>query len=147
MGQQARSSATPSVHGIFDANTWTVTYVVYEKPGSSCAIIDPVLDYDPKSGRTSTANANRLVARVKELGLSVQWLLETHVHADHISAAPYLQKHVGGQLAIGAHITTVQKVFGKLFNAGSEFARDGSQFDRLLADLSDLSCRSWPKDS
>jgi glyoxylase-like metal-dependent hydrolase (beta-lactamase superfamily II) len=93
-----------------------------------------VLDYDPKSGRTSTAGADRLVARVKDLELNVQWLLETHVHADHLSAAPYLQQQLGGQLAIGAHITTVQNVFGKLFNAGTEFARDGSQFDRLLAD-------------
>jgi glyoxylase-like metal-dependent hydrolase (beta-lactamase superfamily II) len=93
-----------------------------------------VLDYDPKSGRTSTASADQLVARVKALDLRVQWILETHVHADHLSAAPYLQKQLGGQLAIGSHITTVQNVFGKLFNAGTEFARDGSQFDRLMGD-------------
>jgi len=99
-----------------------------------CALIDSVLDYDPKSGRTSTTSADRLVDRVKALDLQVQWILETHVHADHLSAAPYLKKRLGGQLAIGAHITTVQNVFGKLFNAGAEFARDGSQFDRLLED-------------
>lgn len=99
-----------------------------------CAIIDSVLDYDPKSGRTDTASADRVIERVRVLGLNVQWLLETHVHADHLSAAPYLQRQVGGQLAIGSHITTVQNVFGKLFNAGTEFARDGSQFDRLLAE-------------
>jgi glyoxylase-like metal-dependent hydrolase (beta-lactamase superfamily II) len=122
------------IESFFDPTTFTFSHILADLHSKKCALIDSVLDYDPKSGRTSTANANRLVARVKELGLSVQWLLETHVHADHISAAPYLQKHVGGQLAIGAHITTVQKVFGKLFNAGSEFARDGSQFDRLLAE-------------
>ena len=122
------------IESFFDPATSTFSHILADLPARQCALIDSVLDYDPKSGRTSTASADRLVARVKELGLNVQWLLETHVHADHLSAAPYLQQQLGGQLAIGAHITTVQNVFGKLFNAGTEFARDGSQFDRLLAD-------------
>ena len=100
----------------------------------NCAIIDSVLDYDPKSGRTRTSSADRLIARVRELDASLQWILETHVHADHLSAAPYLKAQLGGGVAIGAQITAVQKVFGKLFNAGDDFASDGSQFDRLLAD-------------
>ncbi|PPE70734.1 MBL fold metallo-hydrolase [Caldimonas thermodepolymerans] len=99
-----------------------------------CALIDSVLDYDPKSGRTSTDSADRLIKRVHELEGRLQWILETHVHADHLSAAPYLQQHLGGKLGIGWNITTVQDVFGKLFNAGPEFARDGSQFDHLFHD-------------
>ena len=122
------------IESFFDPATSTFSHILVDLPARQCALIDTVLDYDPKSGRTSTAGADRLVARVKDLELNVQWLLETHVHADHLSAAPYLQQQLGGQLAIGAHITTVQNVFGKLFNAGTEFARDGSQFDRLLAD-------------
>jgi len=122
------------VESFFDPATWTFSHILWDAVTGQCAVIDSVLDFDPKSGRTDTASADRLIERVRELGLQVQWLLETHVHADHLSAAPYLQQHVGGQLAIGAHITTVQATFGKLFNAGTEFARDGSQFDRLLAD-------------
>ncbi len=122
------------VEGFFDPTTWTVSYIVLDAETRHCALIDSVLDYDPKSGRTRTTTADQLIARVRELGATVDWILETHVHADHLSAAPYLQQHLGGQLAIGSHITTVQNVFGKLFNAGSDFARDGSQFDRLLAD-------------
>ena len=126
--------STMHIESFFDPATSTFSHILADLPARQCALIDSVLDYDPKSGRTSTASADRLLARVRELGLNVQWLLETHVHADHLSAAPYLQQQLGGQLAIGAHITTVQNVFGKLFNAGTEFARDGSQFDRLLAD-------------
>jgi glyoxylase-like metal-dependent hydrolase (beta-lactamase superfamily II) len=122
------------IESIFDPATFTFSHIVWDSETHQCALIDSVLDYDPKSGRTQTTSANALISRVGELGLTVQWLLETHVHADHLSAAPYLQKQLGGQLAIGSHITTVQNVFGKLFNAGSEFARDGSQFDRLLND-------------
>ena len=92
MEQQARSSVTPVVHGMFDVNTWTVTYVVYEKPGSACAIIDPVLDYDPKSGRTSHTSADKVIAFVKKQNLTVQWILETHAHADHLSAGSYLNE-------------------------------------------------------
>ncbi|MBP6219581.1 MAG: MBL fold metallo-hydrolase [Limnohabitans sp.] len=122
------------IESFFDPATFTFSHILADLSTRQCALIDSVLDYDPKSGRTDTTSADRLVDRVKALDLRVQWILETHVHADHLSAAPYLQKQLGGQLAIGAHITTVQNVFGKLFNAGTEFARDGSQFDRLLDD-------------
>lgn len=127
------------IESFFDPATFTFSHLVWDSETHQCALIDSVLDYDPKSGRTQTTSADTLIARVRDLGLTVQWLLETHVHADHLSAAPYLQKQLGGQLAIGSHITTVQNVFGKLFNAGSEFARDGSQFDRLLNDGDGLS--------
>lgn len=122
------------VQSLYDPATSTFSHLVWDEESRQCALIDSVLDYDPKSGRTRTDSADALIERVQTLGLQVQWLLETHVHADHLSAAPYLQQKLGGLLAIGAHITTVQNVFGKLFNAGSEFARDGRQFDRLLRD-------------
>ena len=122
------------VEEFFDAATWTLSYLVLDTATHECAVVDSVLDYDPKSGRTSSASADRLIARVQELGARVQWILETHVHADHLSAAPYLKERLGGQVGIGAHITTVQKVFGELFNAGPGFARDGSQFDHLFRD-------------
>ena len=124
----------PQVHGIFDPATWTVTYVVYEKPGSACAIIDSVLDYDPKSGRTSHASADKVIEFVKANHLKVEWILETHAHADHLTAAPYLKQHLGGQTAIGDHITTVQGVFKGIFNLESSFKQDGSQFDHLFKD-------------
>lgn len=123
-----------SIEGFFDPATWTVSHLVLDKATRQCALIDSVLDYDPKSGRTGTASADRLIVRVKELGATVQWIMETHVHADHLSAAPYLKQHLGGQTVIGEHIRTVQTVFGKLFNAGTAFAHDGSQFDRLVRD-------------
>lgn len=122
------------IEGHFDPTTWTVSYIVLDRETRHCGLIDSVLDYDPKSGRTDHGSADRLIARVRELGASVQWILETHVHADHLSAAPYLKQQLGGKLGIGQHITTVQKVFGKLFNAGSDFAQDGRQFDRLFGD-------------
>jgi glyoxylase-like metal-dependent hydrolase (beta-lactamase superfamily II) len=122
------------IEGFFDPATWTVSYIVLDTTTKQCALVDSVLDYDPKAGRTGTASADRLIARVGELGARVQWILETHVHADHLSAAPYLKQRLGGRLGIGDRITTVQNVFGKLFNAGSDFARDGSQFDHLFAD-------------
>ncbi len=122
------------IEGFFDPGTWTVSYLVLDRPSRQCALVDSVLDYDPKSGRTSTASADRLIAWVRELGAQVQWILETHAHADHLSAAPYLKKELGGRLGIGEHITKVQEVFGSLFNAGAEFARDGRQFDHLFAD-------------
>ena len=123
-----------NIESFFDPATFTFSHIVWDSSTSQCALIDSVLDYDPKSGRTSTKSADILVNRVKDLSLKVEWILETHVHADHLSAAPYLQNKLGGKLAIGSHITTVQNVFGKLFNAGTEFARDGSQFDQLLSD-------------
>jgi glyoxylase-like metal-dependent hydrolase (beta-lactamase superfamily II) len=122
------------VEGFFDPGTWTISYLVLDTRTLDCALIDSVLDYDPKSGRTGTTTADQLIARVQALGAKVQWLLETHVHADHLSAAPYLKDKLGGRIAIGSHVTRVQHTFGKLFNAGSRFAHDGSQFDRLLAD-------------
>ena len=122
------------IEGFFDPATWTISYLLLDTRTMNCAIIDSVLDYDPKSGRTRTHSADRLITRVRELDASLQWILETHVHADHLSAAPYLKAQLGGRVAIGAQITAVQKVFGKLFNAGDDFATDGSQFDCLLAD-------------
>ena len=122
----------PIVHGIFDASTWTVTYVVYEKEGSACAIIDSVLDYDPKSGRTSTESADKVIAFVQQKKLNVQWILETHAHTDHLTAAPYLKSHLGGQTAIGDRIIAVQHVFKGVFNLEASFQEDGTQFDHLL---------------
>ncbi|RMQ49239.1 Metallo-beta-lactamase [Pseudomonas cichorii] len=122
------------IEALFDSHTWTVSYLLMDLVERQCALIDSVLDYDPKSGRTRTDSADRLIERVKALNASVQWILETHVHADHVSAAPYLKRQLGGQIAIGSHITAVQKVFGELFNAPPDFARDGTQFDALLDD-------------
>ena len=126
-------SLNPIVHGIFDKATWTITYIVHQGVGTACAIIDSVLDYDPKSGRTSTTSADKVVDYVKANQLQVEWILETHAHADHVSAAPYLKQHLGGKIAIGDHITQVQKVFKGIFNLEPEFKLDGSQFDHLLA--------------
>jgi glyoxylase-like metal-dependent hydrolase (beta-lactamase superfamily II) len=128
------ANSHPEVHGIFDPATWTVTYVVYAKEGASCVIIDPVLDYDPKSGRTRTDTADKLIKFVEEKKLQVEWILETHAHADHITAAAYLKQKLGGKTAIGDHIPAVQKVFKGIFNLESDFATDGSQFDHLLND-------------
>ena len=127
-------SARPQVRAFFDEATFTASYVVHDPATRHAAIIDSVLDYDPASGRTSHASAEAIVAHVEAEGLNVDWLLETHAHADHLSAAPWLQQRLGGKLAIGRAITVVQEVFGKVFNAGSEFERDGSQFDRLFDD-------------
>jgi len=122
------------IEGHFDTITSTVSYLVLDRATLHCALVDSVLDYDPKSGRTSTRSADHLIARVQALGATVQWILETHAHADHLSAAPYLKQKLGGRIAIGEHIRQVQQVFGKLFNAGTEFEHDGSQFDHLFTD-------------
>ncbi len=127
-------SLKPQVHGIFDPATWTVTYVVHNGTGSAAAIIDSVLDYDPKSGRTRTTSADKVIDYVMAQGLKVQWILETHANADHLSAAPYLKQKLGGKIAIGDQITRVQKVFKGIFNLEPEFRMDGSQFDTLLKD-------------
>ena len=124
----------PVIKAFFDQPTFTVTYVVHDAATKCAAIIDSVFDFDPASGRTSLASADEVIAYVDAQGLKVEWLLETHAHADHLSAAPYLQEKLGGKIAIGEHIVTVQEVFGKLFNAGTEFQRDGSDFDHLFAD-------------
>jgi len=124
----------PEVKALFDEPTNTVSYVVVDPATKKCAIVDSVLDYDPASGRTSRKSADAIIAWVGEAGLEVEWVLETHVHADHLSAAPYLKEKLGGKLAIGSEIRTVQQTFGKIFNAGTEFQRDGSQFDVLFRD-------------
>jgi glyoxylase-like metal-dependent hydrolase (beta-lactamase superfamily II) len=124
----------PAIRSFFDPATSTITHVVREPGGDHCAIIDPVLDLDPKSGRTATESADAVVAYVRQEKLTVDWILETHAHADHLTAAPYLKETLGGKTAIGAHITDVQKVFAGIFNTGPDFATDGSQFDHLFAD-------------
>lgn len=125
---------TPYVKAFFDLATNTASFVVREPEGRACAIIDSVLDFDQASGRTSTASADEIIAYVQAEGLNTQWVLETHVHADHLSAAPYLQEKLGGKIGIGHNITLVQDTFGKVFNEGTEFQRDGSQFDALFND-------------
>ena len=134
--EQARSGAgqAPFVKAFFDEPTNTVSYVVHDPVTREAAVVDSVLDYDAAAGRTSFASADAIIAHVKAEGLTVTWLLETHAHADHLSAAPYLKAHLGGELAIGREIIHVQNVFGKIFNEGTEFARDGSEFDRLFED-------------
>ena len=123
-----------TIEAFFDPATWTVSYVVYDEKGGHCAIIDPVLDYDPKSGRTKTVSADKLVMFVREHHLKVDWLLETHAHADHLSAAGYLKDRIGGKTAIGEQIPLVQRSFKNLFNLGPEFSVDGSHFDHLVTD-------------
>jgi glyoxylase-like metal-dependent hydrolase (beta-lactamase superfamily II) len=127
-------AARPEVTTFFVEATFTACHVVVDPAAKAAAIVDSVLDFDEKSGRTSTRSADEIVAFVREHGLTVEWLLETHAHADHLSAAPFLQETLGGKLGIGSGITKVQEVFGKVFNEGSEFRRDGSQFDRLFDD-------------
>jgi glyoxylase-like metal-dependent hydrolase (beta-lactamase superfamily II) len=124
----------PTIQPFFDPVTWTVSYAIYGKPGSACAIIDPVLDYDAKSGRTSTTAASKIVEFVRAEKLKVEWILETHAHADHLSAASWLRGQLGGRIAIGREISTVQGVFKRLFHLDDGFVADGSQFDHLLAD-------------
>ncbi|WP_209547028.1 MBL fold metallo-hydrolase [Ruegeria sp. HKCCSP346] len=125
---------TPAVKAFFDDQTFTVSYVVHEPQGRACAIIDSVLDFDHASGRTETKSADAIIDFVRARDLKVEWILESHVHADHLSAAPYLQQELGGKIGIGAQIVTVQDTFGKVFNEGTEFQRDGSQFDALFSE-------------
>ena len=120
-----------TVKAFFDPQTWTYTYVVYESKGSACIVIDSVLNYDPKSGRTKTESADEVISFIKENRLQLDWILETHAHADHLTAAPYIQEKLGGKIAIGDHITTVQSVFKGVFNL-DDIAVDGSQFDVLI---------------
>ncbi|GGE02913.1 hypothetical protein GCM10011345_05380 [Gemmobacter megaterium] len=125
---------TPKIHSFFDEATNTITYVVQEPEGRACAIVDSVLDFDYASGRTDTRSADAVVEFIRDAGLEVAWILETHVHADHLSAAPYLQERLGGKIGIGEKITVVQNTFGKIFNEGTRFQRDGSQFDQLFTE-------------
>ena len=127
-------SVKPEVTTFFEAATNTFSYLVRDPGSKACAIVDSVLDFDPASGRTATVSADEIADAVERQGLEVAWLIETHVHADHLSAAPYLQGRLGGKIGIGEKIVQVQEIFGKVFNAGSEFQRDGSQFDRLFKD-------------
>ena len=130
----ARSQMVPEVQAFFDTDTYTVSYVVKDPKSNACAIIDSVLDFDPASGRTGHASADKIIEHVKREGLSVEWILETHAHADHLSAAPYLQAALGGRIAIGADIVAVQRVFGALFGLGADFTPNGRQFDHLFTD-------------
>ncbi|WP_339481199.1 MULTISPECIES: MBL fold metallo-hydrolase [unclassified Pseudomonas] len=137
----------PHVEGFFDPETHTVSYLVLDEATRQCALIDSVLDYDPKSGRTATTSADKLMARVVELEAKVEWILETHVHADHLTAAPYLKEKLGGTIGIGSRIAAVQEVFGTLFNTRGEMPRDGSQFDHLFVNdesftIGTLQCRA-----
>ena len=124
----------PDVTGFFDPATYSVSYLIAEPGGKHAAILDSVLDFDAKSGRTATTSADKIIAAVRQRGLAVDWILETHAHADHLSAASYLKRQLGGRIAIGEYITQVQKTFAKIFNVGPDFASDGSQFDHLLND-------------
>jgi glyoxylase-like metal-dependent hydrolase (beta-lactamase superfamily II) len=137
----------PHIEAFYDTVTGTVSYVVYDAPRGHAAIIDPVLDYDPKAGRTSTTAADKLIRFVREQGLQADWILETHAHADHLSAAHYLKQALGGRIAIGDRIRQVQRVFKKLFNLEKDFPQDGSQFDHLFAEdevfaIGDLTARA-----
>jgi len=125
------TTAQATVKAFFDPQTWTYTYVVYESKGSACIVIDSVLNYDPKSGRTKTESADEVISFIKDNRLQLEWILETHAHADHLTAAPYIQDKLGGKIAIGDHITTVQGVFKGVFNL-DDVAVDGSQFDALI---------------
>ena len=124
----------PDVEGIFDEATNTITYIVKDPSSNHCAIIDSVMDIDYAAGRITKDAADGIIARIQERGLTVDWIIETHVHADHLSAAPYLQQELGGKIGVGAKIMVVQETFGKVFNEGTEFQRDGSQFDALFED-------------
>ncbi len=130
----ADESVNPEVKAFFDPETNTVSYVVKDPHSNACAIVDSVMDIDYAAGRIGYKSADAIVDYAKAHGLQVEWLIETHAHADHLSAAPYLQSKLGGKLGIGEHITIVQEVFGKIFNEGTEFQRDGSQFDKLFKD-------------
>lgn len=130
---------SPDVSAFFDEQTFTVSYLVTDPSGSEAVIIDSVLDFDASAGRTTTQNADAILEVVRTQGLQVRWIIETHAHADHLSAAPYLKEKLGASVAIGAHITDVQHVFGGVFNLGPDFAENGSQFDRLLNDGDTLS--------
>lgn len=124
----------PEVTGFFDEPTNTISYVITDPATKKCAVLDSLLDYDAASGRTSTKSAEEIVAFVKDNGLEVEWIIDTHVHADHLTAAPFIKQQLGGTTGIGEHIATVQRVFGEIFNEGQSFHTDGSQFDHLFKD-------------
>lgn len=141
------NSVSPLVTAFFDPATNTVSYVVQDPASDACAVIDSVMDIDYAAGRISYRHADQIIAFVRDRNLRLEWLIETHVHADHLSGAPYIQAALGGRLGIGAQITVVQETFGKIFNEGTEFQRDGSQFDRLFQDgdtyqIGTMTCRA-----
>ena len=127
-------SVKPEVTAFFDAPTNTISYVVKDPTSNACAVVDSVMDIDYAAGRITYDSADAIITHIRDCGLKLEWLIETHVHADHLSAAPYIQGKLGGKIGIGEQITVVQEVFGKVFNEGTEFSRDGSQFDRLFKD-------------
>ncbi|MFA3916056.1 MBL fold metallo-hydrolase [Ruegeria hyattellae] len=127
-------SVKPEVTAFFDAQSNTISYVVKDPASPACAVIDPVMEFDAAAGRLTHDGSNKIIAFIQEHGLTTEWIIETHVHADHLSGAPYLQDRIGGRIGIGEHVITVQETFGKIFNEGTEFERDGSQFDRLFTD-------------
>ena len=122
------------IQGFFDKETSTISYVVYDLKSKKCAVIDSVLDFDFSSGTIDYHNAEKIISFIEKMKLDIEWLIETHVHADHLSASPYIQKKLGGKIGISEKISDIQNIFGKTFNAGTEFQRDGSQFDRLFKD-------------
>ncbi len=122
----------PDVVGFFDEATYTISYVVSDPATKRCAVIDSLLDFDQASGRTSTTSSDQLIAYVRERGLVCDWVIDTHVHADHLTAAPYIREQIGGRTAIGEHVSTVQRVFSEIFNEGRAFHTDGSQIDNLI---------------
>lgn len=132
MSQPVDMSARPEVKGFFDGESNTISYIVKDPASNACAIVDAVMEFDYASGRTAFAQADKMIADIEARGLDLQWLIETHVHADHLSGAPYIQEKLGGKIGIGQQITEIQETFGKIFNDGTEFQRDGSQFDQLF---------------
>ena len=127
-------NARPQVEAFFDAPTNTISYIVKDPTSNSCAVVDSVMDIDYAAGRITHEGADAIIKRIEELGLNLEWIIETHVHADHLSAAPYIQEKLGGKIGVGSKIMVVQDTFGKIFNEGTEFQRDGSQFDALFED-------------
>ncbi|MDD9979483.1 MAG: MBL fold metallo-hydrolase [Boseongicola sp.] len=134
MSYQVDLKTKPIVTGFFDDDSSTISYVVQDPASNACAVIDSVMEFDQAAGRLTFNGANKIISFIGDNSLDLQWIIETHVHADHLSAAPYLQQKLGGKIGIGEHITTVQDTFGKIFNEGTEFERDGSQFDALFTD-------------
>ena len=134
MGNQLNMDVKPDVTAFFDEATNTISYIVKDPSSDACAIIDSVMDIDYAAGRITYDHADEMIANIRERGLKLEWIIETHVHADHLSAAPYIQRELGGKIGVGSKIMLIQDTFGKIFNEGTEFQRDGSQFDALFED-------------
>jgi len=131
---QVQMDQHPQVTAFFDTQSNTISYLVKDPSSSACAVIDAVMQFDYAAGRLSYDSADEIIAAIRAQGLTLEWIIETHVHADHLSGAPYIQDQLGGKIGIGEHIVEVQDTFGKVFNEGTEFERDGSQFDKLFTD-------------